>query len=183
VLDGENAWEYYPYNGHYFLTELYHALANHGTLRVTTFGEYLDLFPDQVGQLPSLVAGSWVYGDFTTWIGDAAKNRAWDLLCAAKAAYDETLAGGGLDETTRARAEAVLKSCESSDWFWWFGDYNPVESVADFDRLYRAKLRQLYQCLGRAAPAQLDRPICRGGGGAVSAVMEAGGVMRRGVTD
>ena len=23
ILDGENAWEYYPYNGYYFLSELY----------------------------------------------------------------------------------------------------------------------------------------------------------------
>ena len=26
ILDGENAWEYYPYNGHYFIDELYTTL-------------------------------------------------------------------------------------------------------------------------------------------------------------
>ena len=34
------------------------------------------------------MAGSWVYGSLATWMGDAAKNRAWDLLCEAKAAFD-----------------------------------------------------------------------------------------------
>jgi len=30
-----------------------------------------------------------VYGNFSTWIGSADKNRAWDLLCAAKQSFDE----------------------------------------------------------------------------------------------
>jgi alpha-amylase/alpha-mannosidase (GH57 family) len=175
VLDGENAWEYYPYNGWYFLTELYEALADHPVIRPTTFSEYLDLFPDNAAELPVLTAGSWVYGDFTTWMGDPAKNRAWDLLCAAKRAYDERLATGGIGEETRRAAELQLRSCESSDWFWWFGDYNPGESVETFDELYRAKLRHLYQLLEVPAPASLDVSLCTGGGR-----MEGGGVMRRG---
>jgi alpha-amylase/alpha-mannosidase (GH57 family) len=175
VLDGENAWEYYPYNGWYFLSELYQALAEHPTIRTTTFSEYLDLFPDNVAELPQLTAGSWVYGDFTTWMGDQAKNRAWDLLCAAKQAYDERMAGGDLTPATRREAELQLRSCESSDWFWWFGDYNPSESVEAFDKLYRAKLTRLYHLLGLAVPAALCLSLS-GGGGRV----ESGGVMRRG---
>ncbi|MDD4880869.1 MAG: glycoside hydrolase family 57 protein, partial [Gallionellaceae bacterium] len=173
VLDGENAWEYYPYNGWYFLSELYQALAEHPTIRVTTFTEYLDLFPANVAELPTLTAGSWVYGDFTTWMGDPAKNRAWDLLCAAKTAYDERIAG--LPEERRREAELQLRSCESSDWFWWFGDYNPSDSVEAFDKLYRAKLTQLYRTLGLQVPAALTLSLSGGGGH-----MEGGGVMRRG---
>jgi alpha-amylase/alpha-mannosidase (GH57 family) len=175
ILDGENAWDFYPYNGWYFLSELYHALAEHPLIRLTTFSEYLRGHPEQVVELPRLTAGSWVYGDFTTWMGEAAKNAAWDLLCAAKIEYDAVLASGVLSEEDVRRAEALLRSCESSDWFWWFGGANPADSVAAFDRLYRAKLRQLYAALGRPAPAGLDAPLCRGGGPA-----EAGGVMRRG---
>ncbi|MFZ5484425.1 MAG: glycoside hydrolase [Pseudomonadota bacterium] len=173
ILDGENAWEYYPYNGWYFLSELYEALSHHPAIRTTTFSEYLDLYPDQVAALPRLSAGSWVYGDFTTWMGDPAKNRAWDLLCAAKTAYDQALSG--LSEARRREAETQLRSCESSDWFWWFGDYNPGASVAAFDNLYRAKLRRLYQTLGLAIPAALFTPLSGGGG-----LAEGGGVMRRG---
>jgi alpha-amylase/alpha-mannosidase (GH57 family) len=175
ILDGENAWEYYPYNGWYFLTELYQALAEHPTIRVTTFSEYLDLFPDNVAELPVMTAGSWVYGDFTTWMGDAAKNRAWDLLCAAKTAYDQRMAAGTLPKQVEREAELQLRSCESSDWFWWFGDYNPGDSVQAFDKLYRSKLTRLYRLLGLPIPAALCVSLCRGGGPA-----ESGGVMRRG---
>lgn len=175
ILDGENAWEYYPYNGWYFLSELYQALADHPNIRVTTFSDYLDLFPDSVAELPTLTAGSWVYGDFTTWMGDPAKNRAWDLLCEAKAAYDQRLAGGTLPEDVQREAELQLRSCESSDWFWWFGDYNPGDSVEAFDKLYRAKLKRLYRLLGLPVPAALCISLSRGGGS-----IEAGGVMRRG---
>ena len=90
ILDGENAWEYYPYNGYYFLSELYEALAEHPHIRLTTFSDYLAHCADnaapcaRVGELPQVVAGSWVYGNLATWIGDHDKNRAWDLLCAAK---------------------------------------------------------------------------------------------------
>jgi alpha-amylase/alpha-mannosidase (GH57 family) len=175
ILDGENAWEYYPYNGYYFLSDLYEALERHSHIRVTTFSEYLDLYPETRGELSTLVAGSWVYGDFTTWMGDAAKNRAWDLLCQAKLAYDRVLAGGTLDSETTRLAEAQLKSCESSDWFWWFGDYNPGDSVRAFDRLYRAKLAGLYRLLRLSVPDVLAAPLCHGGGEA-----EGGGVMRRG---
>lgn len=175
ILDGENAWEYYPYNGYYFLSDLYEALQDHARIRPTTFGEFVELYPEASAELPTLVAGSWVYGDFSTWMGDPAKNRAWDLLCQAKRAYDAVLDRGGLDAEQARQAEAQLKSCESSDWFWWFGDYNPGDSVLAFDRVFRVKLQGLYRLLGLTPPAELDAPICHGGGGA-----ESGGVMRRG---
>lgn len=175
ILDGENPWDHYPYNGWYFLTELYEALSSYPGIRLTTFSEYLDGHPEQVAELAHLTAGSWVYGDFTTWMGEPAKNRAWDLLCAAKAEYDAVMTGKPATGKKARQAEALLKSCESSDWFWWFGESNPAQSVQAFDRLYRAKLRQLYQAIGRPPPDDLDIPLCRGGG-----PTEAGGVMRRG---
>ena len=173
IMDGENAWEYYPYNGFYFLHDLFAELSEHVSIRPTTFSEYLELHPESPRELPHLAAGSWVYGDFTTWIGDPAKNRAWDWLCAAKHAYDAAVEMVPEDEAETA--EALLKSCESSDWFWWFGDYNPADAVASFDRVYRQKLKRLYQTLRIPAPRYLDTPLCRGGGAA-----DAGGVMRRG---
>ena len=35
VLDGENAWEFYPENGHYFLDALYKSLAGHERINLT----------------------------------------------------------------------------------------------------------------------------------------------------
>lgn len=174
ILDGENCWEYYSNNGYHFLKLLYNKLAEHPKINLTTFTDYLKRH-DTPTVLPNLVAGSWVYGNFSTWIGDPAKNRAWDLLCQAKETYDRVIAEGVLSADIQQRAEEQLAICEGSDWFWWFGDYNPAESVADFDLLYRTHLKNLYRLLNQPAPSQLDHIISRGGGTA-----ENDGVMRRG---
>jgi len=183
ILDGENAWEYYPYNGYYFLDDLYSELARHPALRTTTYAQHLSqqgkqghLDFSRETELPGLVAGSWVYGTFSTWIGSPDKNRAWDLLCMAKQSFDMVMASGQLTESERHAAEEQLASCESSDWFWWFGDYNPSHAVESFDRLYRHNLIHLYHLLKLPAPASLNHPVSHGGHGEV----EAGGAMRRG---
>ncbi len=173
ALDGENAWEHYPQNGYHFLKGLYAALADHPALELTTLAALAarDLQP---APLPHVRAGSWVHATLATWIGDADKNAGWDLLCDAKLAYDRVLAGGGLAPDAAIAAGRQLALCESSDWFWWFGDYNPAEAVAQFDQLYRRQLSTLYRLLGLEPPAALGKPISRGGG-----TMEQGGVMRR----
>ena len=174
VLDGENCWEYYPHNGEFFLHALYQTLGRHPRLRLTTFS---NSGADASAPLPlaHLVAGSWVYGTLTTWIGDPDKNRAWEMLCAAKAVYDEVVAAGEMDAPQRELAERQLALCEASDWCWWFGDYNPATSVAEFDALFRSHLGQLYRLLGRPLPAALSSTQFVGHG-----APELGGVMRRG---
>lgn len=173
ILDGENAWETYPYNGYYFFDHLYELLARHPYIRTTTYSELL-AGERRPATLDKLVAGSWVYGTLSTWIGNPDKNRAWDLLCAAKQSYDLLLAGGRLAEEDLRAAEAWLTSCESSDWFWWLGDYNPGDAVASFEQLFRANLAGLYRQLGLAPPPHLSEPI-----GAGTGAPELGGTMRR----
>lgn len=160
IMDGENAWEYYSYNGFYFLTELYAMLAAHPRIRLTTFSEAAH--KGSMHELRHLSAGSWVYGTFSTWIGDAAKNRAWQLLCAAKQAFDGRITSGILTDSQRRAAERQLASCEASDWFWWPGDYNPSESVKSFDLLYRQNLANLYRLLQLPVPTVLDDPLSTG---------------------
>jgi alpha-amylase/alpha-mannosidase (GH57 family) len=172
ILDGENAWEYYPDNGHHFLDALYAALAGHPTLKVGTFAGQARQVPAK--PLKRLAAGSWVYGSFSTWIGSADKNRGWDYLVAAKEAYDSVVAAGTLSAGQLSLATRQLAVCEGSEWFWWFGDYNPAGSVSDFEQLYRTQLRELYRLLGVAPPALLDVPLSAGGGWAENA-----GTMRR----
>jgi alpha-amylase/alpha-mannosidase (GH57 family) len=182
IVDGENAWEYYPYNGYFFLNDLYQRLAAHPSIRPCTVREWLayrdaalaDGRDDPCGELPGLVAGSWVYGDLTTWIGSPDKNRAWDLLCDAKAAFDAALASGRLDPAQVAEATRHLAVAESSDWTWWFGDYNPAQSVARFDALFRATLVRLYRTLGLAVPPALDTPVSLG-----NATAPSDGAIRR----
>lgn len=164
ILDGENAWEYYPENGYHFLDELYQVLENHPRLRLTTYQEILEAGHHQSASLPHLVAGSWIYGTFSTWIGDPDKNRAWDLLCEAKQHYDRAMDNGTLTAEQKTRARRQLGLCEGSDWFWWFGDYNPAAVVRDFEHLYRRHLVNLYDCIGYPAPASLFQPLSQGGG-------------------
>lgn len=183
ILDGENAWEYYPYNAFYFFLALYDRLEAHPALRTHSYSSYLLARRENAAQeparaatveIPGLVAGSWVHGNFSTWIGSRDKNRAWDLLVAAKVSFDRVLAEGRLPKDLVKAARRQLADCEGSDWFWWFGDYNPVEAVASFDQLFRAKLSNLYHCLQLPAPPELAAPISHGGGSP-----EAGGMMRR----
>lgn len=181
ILDGENAWEYYPENGYYFLDELYRVLKSHKTLRLTTYRNLLSEPVCDPVKLPHLVAGSWIYGSFSTWIGDPDKNRAWDLLCEAKQHYDRVMDNGSLTAEQKEKASYQLGLCEGSDWFWWFGDYNPAPVVRDFEHLYRRHLANLYDNIGYPAPARLFQPISQGGGepargGAMRPGHEAGGL-------
>jgi len=174
ILDGENAWEYYSYNGFYFLQALYSRLAEHPEIEITTFSESLEKGVTPA-VLPKMVAGSWVYGSFSTWIGDPDKNRGWDLLSEAKQVYDKVLSETTFDSDTALALSRQLAICEGSDWFWWFGDYNSADSVSDFERLFRLHLSNLYQMLGEEVPQSLSETVSQGGGG-----IEQGGTMRRG---
>jgi len=173
VLDGENCWEYYPNNGRYFLTALYEKLGNHPAMVLTTFSECIDenLAPFT---LHSVVSGSWVYGTLSTWIGCSDKNNAWQALIRAKQTYDTIINSGRLDTEQREKATEQLAVCEGSDWFWWLGDYNPAESVTDFEALFREHLANLYRFLGSEIPEELTSVMSKGSG-----TPEKSGVMRR----
>lgn len=175
TMDGENAWEHYPYNAWYFLQHLYSALVRHEHIELTT---YRDLLAGGVAaeRLPRLIAGSWVYGDFSVWIGDPQKNRAWELLAAAKAAADRALSNPDLPATAKEAIAEQLAVCEGSDWFWWLGRDNRPEDSVDFDNLFRTHLEALYRLLGEPLSGHLE-PIAPLS--AEPAAAGAGGAMRR----
>jgi alpha-amylase/alpha-mannosidase (GH57 family) len=170
ILDGENAWEYYPYNGYYFLTELYQALANHPNIEMVTQSEVLESvrhsgnshYKISCETLPEISAGSWVYGSLSTWIGSTDKNHGWDLLCEAKKVYDKVIKSGQLNAQLLQQCEEQLSVCEGSDWFWWLGDYNAASSASSFDRLFRRNLTNLYLLLKQPVPSSLISPISMG---------------------
>ena len=88
ILDGENAWEYYPGNGEPFLSALFGRIAETSWIRARTFSQIAEDCRRGVIPAPSLPrvrAGSWIRADLTTWIGDPAKNRAWERLAEARA--------------------------------------------------------------------------------------------------
>lgn len=153
ALDGENCWEYYQQDGLPFLTALYEKLSHHRHIKLVTVSEYLEQYPARE-TLPSdqLHSGSWVDGSFTTWIGDPAKNRAWDLLNKARqlvAKYPE--------ETEEKNPELweALYAAEGSDWFWWFGEGHSSNQDAMFDQLFREHLCCIYKALNHPIPEEL----------------------------
>jgi alpha-amylase/alpha-mannosidase (GH57 family) len=174
ILDGENAWEHYPYNAYFFLRELYARLESHPSIRTRTFAELVADPARAAAALPEVSTGSWVHGNLATWIGSEDKNRAWELLISAKQCYDLVLASGRLSAEEAEAASRQLAVCEGSDWFWWFGDYNPRESVQSFDRLFRAYLASLYRLLKLEPPPQLAEPVSLG-----AAHAQTDGAMRR----
>jgi alpha-amylase/alpha-mannosidase (GH57 family) len=175
IMDGENAWEYFHDNGYHFLSALYHRLANHPAIELTTFSECLKN-KAVVKPLSKLMAGSWVYGTFSTWIGNADKNRGWDMLGDVKKAYDQTLSSKRLTDKQINAAQIQLAVCEGSDWFWWFGDYNPGEAVSNFEKQFRLNLANLYKLLDEEPPAYLALSFTQGSGDPA-----LGGAMRPGV--
>lgn len=157
ALDGENCWEYYYQDGKPFLESLYHTLSEHPQLKLVTVAEFLDQFP-ATETLPAerLHSGSWVDGSFTTWIGDPAKNRAWDLLAEAR----QVLANHPeATEENNPQAWEALYAAEGSDWFWWFGEGHSSNQDAIFDELFREHLCGIYQALNEPISPRLRQAI------------------------
>lgn len=157
ALDGENCWEYYALDGKPFLENLYERFSQHPDIRLVTVSEFIDQFPP-TATLPSdrLHSGSWVDGSFTTWIGDPAKNRAWDLLTQARmvlANHPE------VTEENNPEAWEALYAAEGSDWFWWFGEGHSSNQDAMFDQLFREHLSALYVALNEPIPPNVRRPV------------------------
>src|SRR5438093_3553354 len=69
ALDGENAWEFYPRDGHDFLNALYSERAAAAPdIVTTTVSDFLKQHPPQQ-QLHRLHTGSWIGASLDTWIG------------------------------------------------------------------------------------------------------------------
>jgi len=175
IMDGENAWENFPDNGYHFLSALYGRLSSHPSIELTTFSDCLKN-KAVVKPLATVVAGSWVYGTFSTWIGSADKNCGWDMLSDVKCAFDKAVADRRLTAVQIQQAEFQLAICEGSDWFWWFGDYNPGLAVSSFEKQFRLNLANLYRLLGEEPPAYLALSFTQGSGDPVM-----GGAMRPGI--
>jgi alpha-amylase/alpha-mannosidase (GH57 family) len=157
ALDGENCWEFYPQDGKPFLETLYQSLSNEPHIKLVTVSEFLDKYP-ATATIPAeqLHSGSWVDGSFSTWIGDPAKNRAWDYLTQAR----QVLANHPeATEDNNPAAWEALYAAEGSDWFWWFGEGHSSNQDAIFDQLFREHLYGIYKALNELIPAYLTKPV------------------------
>lgn len=156
ILDGENAWEYYPKSGREFLRRFYDSLQREPGVEAVTVSEAVARHRD-FGKLTSLVPGSWINANFNVWIGAPEDNRAWDYLHHAREFYAQNAARAS--EVQRNLAFEEILIAEGSDWNWWYGPEHHSANDRDFDELYRKHLSNVYQALGATPPDYLAQPI------------------------
>ena len=159
ILDGENAWEYYPQSGREFLRRFYDGLEREPGIEAVTISEAIARHKD-FGRMTSLVPGSWISANFNVWIGAPEDNRAWDYLHQAREFYAQNAAGA--TEAQRKLAFDEILIAEGSDWNWWYGPEHHSANDRDFDELYRKHLSNVYQALGAVPPDYLAQPISGG---------------------
>lgn len=165
ILDGENAWEYFPESGLPFLEALLNRCAAMGPdISFTTLSDALEYF-DNKEQLPSIPTGSWIDGTFGIWIGHPEDRAAWEALARARHIFNvnsERARRAGLKPSEQlARAYEHLLVAEGSDWCWWYGDEHFTPHAAEFDRLFRHHIKAAYRAMGETPPDSLDLPIIR----------------------
>jgi len=164
ILDGENAWEYFPNDGRDFLGELYRRLNEEPLIETTTMTEAAETIEAQ--SLPSLLAGSWINHDFRIWIGHQEDNAAWDLLHDARDALEQFEKEHPDYDPDRLRsAWKQIYIAEGSDWCWWYGDEHRGAGNEQFDSIFRRHLMAVYETLGLEVPRKLFDPIYRAGAG------------------
>ena len=156
ILDGENAWEYYPQSGREFLRRLYDALQREPGMEAVTVSEAIAEHKE-FGKLTSLVPGSWINANFNVWIGAPEDNKSWDYLYNARQHYSQAAAQAS--EAQRKLAFEELLIAEGSDWNWWYGPEHHSANDREFDELYRKHLSNVYQALGASPPDYLAQPI------------------------
>ncbi|HEX8797900.1 MAG TPA: hypothetical protein VF772_04765, partial [Terriglobales bacterium] len=159
ILDGVNAWEYYPQSGREFLRRFYDGLERDPRIESVTVSEAIARHKN-FGTLTRLVPGSWIDANFNVWIGAPEDNKAWDLLSEAREYYDRN--ADRVSETQRKLAWEELLIAEGSDWNWWYGPEHHSANDPDFDELYRRHLSNVYTALEGVPPEELTVPIASG---------------------
>jgi alpha-amylase/alpha-mannosidase (GH57 family) len=160
ILDGENAWEYYPESGRDFLRFVYDHIAADAQLAGVTISEAIErqkTFPT----LSSLTPGSWINANFNVWIGAPEDNKSWDRLSEARDRFAELETSVTPQQRDLAYEELLI--AEGSDWNWWYGPEHHSANDREFDELYRKHLANVYHALGQTPPESLAQPIAAAG--------------------
>jgi hypothetical protein len=151
IMDGENAWQFYPGGGVPFLRTLYAALANESDVKLTTVSNALKSVP--ASDMPAFRPGSWINGNFRVWIGEEEDNKAWQYLRIARDDW------GHFTPEEQERSLLSMFAAEGSDWNWWYGREHTAEISVRFDDLYRRHLTNVYMQAGHPVPDQLLQPV------------------------
>lgn len=156
ILDGENAWEFYKNNGFDFFDALYTKINQTPCCNTLNMDEVLKL---KQNILPSLSPGSWINGEFNTWVGHSEKTKAWDFIYQTKKDYQKL--EQNISKNTKEKITKHFLAAECSDWFWWYGDDHHTDFGADFDVLFRGHLISIYNLLKIKPPSDLYKPILK----------------------
>lgn len=146
IMDGENAWEYYPNNGVDFLEHIYASLEKSDILSATTPTEFLAT--TKTKSLERIAPGSWINSDFGVWVGSKTNNLNWHILRRLR---DHI-------EKSRAKVKNIEKILEhfyiieGSDWNWW-NTFD--ESTGDFKKIFLAYVKDIYRSLGKTLPSYI----------------------------
>jgi alpha-amylase/alpha-mannosidase (GH57 family) len=136
ILDGENPWEYYKNNGIDFLNLLYSQLKKQKDLEILKLSEIIN--DNDSIELNYIESGSWINGDFKTWIGEEEDNLSWEYLNQVRKDYEK------LENDKKNFLKKILYIIEGSDWNWWYGKSYGDDVKKDFDLLYRRHIESFY---------------------------------------
>ncbi len=157
ILDGENAWEFFPENAKRFFNELYTALEQTPWVECITMDQVEEDNDIEHIKLEHLSSGSWINGNFDIWIGSNEKNKAWELLDLAKKDFDKQKEHMNKEVVKLIEKEFMIAL--GSDWFWWYGDEHYTVLAHEFDELFRKHLINIYKYMNMDIPPKILKPI------------------------
>jgi hypothetical protein len=98
ILDGENAWEFFPRSGREFLRLLYTKLGEDTDIECVTCSELLSQVKAE--PLANLLPGSWINSNFNVWIGAAhyRRDRHGSAMHGKQLVFDSLYAGIDLEQ-------------------------------------------------------------------------------------
>ncbi len=165
ILDGENAWEYFPDSGESFLCALFDRLGSLSPgIECVPVSEAIARTGESE-PLPGIPTGSWIDGTFNIWIGHREDLDAWEMLARARNLLERKMekaraAGTGIPQSLDSALEHLLVA-EGSDWCWWYGEDHFTPHGPEFDLLFRNRIRAAYREMGESPPDRVDIPIVR----------------------
>ncbi len=157
ILDGENAWEFYPNDGKDFLNTLYSELEKNKNIKTIILKEAAEIFSEK-RIINKIFPGSWINHDFFIWIGHQDDKKAWKLIKMVRDYLENKKID---DENILKKAWEEIYIAEGSDWNWWYGDDHSSKNDAEFDNLFRLHLMNVYKLLGDPVPDILYVPIAK----------------------
>lgn len=155
--DCENCWENYQNDGKDFLENIYSMIENDPTLETVLISDYIEN-DNHKKSLKKIYSGSWIDKTFRYWIGEQEKNKAWAYLKQTKDDFDSFVKENPKNPNIKYAKREILIA-EGSDWFWWYGEPNNSGQDYVFDYMFRERLKNVYNILGKQYPEYLDTTL------------------------